>query len=161
MSVYQFLSSDTPLRIVKNTKLEWLSVEEAEAREIFPPNWHSEDETVSRTDKVILYVPDRECLNEIEILDDSDSFYAAQYSGKRCHFSLQWLYSEERGQQLKDYIEEHVRTGSEIELWNIWLDGEGRPSFKRIHVDELTVSDIERTVEQDPYEAPRCLIISP
>ncbi len=159
MSIYQFLSSDTPLKTVKNTQIELISIQEAEHRGIPLPNWYSKDMDINRTDKIVLHAPNEECLCEIEISGHNDSAYAKQYSNKRYHSVLEWEYSEKRAQFLKEYIMEHLMAGPEIELWNIWLDNDGESTVKRCHVDSLTISDIRETVEQDPYENPRCLIV--
>lgn len=159
MSIYQFLSSDTPLKAVKNKQIELMSIQEAEHRGLTLPNWYHKDINIDRTDKIVLYAPDEECLNEIEISEDNNSAYAKQYSNKHYHSILQWRYTEKRSQQLKEYITEHLATGNEVELWNVWLDADGRPTVKRRHIDSLTISDIKETLEQDPYEAPLCLIV--
>lgn len=159
MSIYQFLASDDPMKTIKNQMIELLSIEEAEARGLSMPNWYSKDMDIDRNKKIVLFVPDEECLCEIEIADDNDSFYAKQYSNKHYHSALQWQYSEKRAEQLKEYILEHLMTGSEIELWNIWLDRNLKPTIKRCQIDSLTVSIIKETVEQDPYEKPCCLIV--
>jgi len=160
MSIYQFLASDDPMKTIKNHKIELLSIEEAEARGLSMPNWYSsKDMDIDRNKKIVLFASDEECLREIEIAEDNDSFYAKQYSNKHYHSVLQWHYSEKRAKQLKEYILEHLMTGSEIELWNIWLDRNLKPTIKRCHTDSLTVSIIKETVEQDPYEKPCCLIV--
>ncbi len=129
MSIYQFLSSDKPLKTVSNHQIEYLSIEEAaEHRGISLPNWYSKNMNINRTDKIVLYAPDEECLREIEISDDNDSTYTKQYSNKRYHSALQWEYSEKRAQQLIEYITKHLMTGLEI-------------------------------VEQDPYGNPHCLVV--
>jgi len=159
MSICYFLSSDMELRAVNNTQIEFLSIEEAEYRGLVLPNWYSKDMNINRTEKNVLFAPNEESMHEIQISDDNDSTYAKQYSNKRYHSALQWHYSEKRAQQLKEYIMEHLMTGSEIELWNIWLDGYGKPTIKRCPIDSLTISDIKETVEQNPYENPCCLIV--
>ncbi|SHK14681.1 hypothetical protein [Desulforamulus aeronauticus] len=159
MSIYQFLSSDKPLETVSNHQIEYLSIEEAEQRGISLPNWYSKNMNINRTDKIVLYAPDEECLREIEISDDNDSIYAKQYSNKRYHSALQWEYSEKRAQQLIKYMTKHLMTSLEIELWNVWLDSNGKPTIKKCHIDSLTISEIKEIVEQDPYGNPHCLVV--
>lgn len=159
MSIYQFLASNEPVKTIKNHKIELLSIEEVEARGLSMPNWYSKDMDIDRNKKIVLFAPDEECLREIEIAEDNDSFCAKQYSNKHYYSALQWQYSEKRTEQLKEYILEHLMTGSEIELWNIWLDRNLKPIIKRCQIDSLTVSIIKETVEQDPYEKPCCLIV--
>lgn len=43
------------------------------------PNWYSKDMDIDRNKKIVLFTPDEECLREIEIAEDNDSFYAKQY----------------------------------------------------------------------------------
>ena len=159
MSIYQFLASDDPLKTIKNQKIELLSIEEAEARGLSMPNWYSKDMNIDRNKKIVLFAPDEECLHELVISEDNGSLYAKQYSNKLYHSTLQWRYSEKRAEQLKEYILEHLMTGSEIELWNIWLDQNLEPTIRRCQINSLTAAIIKETVQQDPYQKPCCLII--
>jgi len=67
------------MKTIKNQKIELLSIEEAEARGLSMPNWYSKDMDIDRNKKIVLFTPDEECLREIEIAEDNDSFYAKQY----------------------------------------------------------------------------------
>lgn len=159
MSLYQFLSSDAELKSTDNSQTEIISIDEVEVRGALMPNWYSKDMNISRTDKIVLFAPNEECFGEIEIVDDSDSEYAKYYSDKLYHSALRWTYSEKRARQLIEYITEHLKTTSEIELWHIWMDVDVKPTLKRCHIDSLSNSKLKQFNEYDPYENPQCLII--
>lgn len=159
MSVYQFLSSDMPFQNLDNSSIEILSIEEAENRNIPMPNWYSKDMDISCTKKILLYAPNEESLNELQITDDGNSHYAKRYSNKSHHVALQWRYSNERAQQIIEYIREHLISCSEIELWSVWLDREAESVIKRRIIDSLTISDINEITNYDPFEKPYCLVI--
>lgn len=153
-----FFASDSPLKTVKNPLIEVLSVEESEKRGLSFPSWFNKDKNKDRNEKILLYAPNQECLKEIEITEVKNFYYPKQYSKKQYYSCLSWRFSEERANQLKDYISEHLKTANELELWNIWLDDyENTPTINGCHIDDLTLWDIEEAVGEG--RNPNCLII--
>lgn len=159
MSLYQFLASNRPLKDRLNPNIEFLSIEEAENRGVQLPNWYQKDMRIDRQGKIVLFCSSEECLHELEIREDNDSIQAKNYSNKKCFSSISWRFTESRGQELIDYIAEHLESASEIELWNTWLDEQEVPIMKKCHIATLKVSDLEEVFGQCSYEKPHCLIV--
>ena len=145
MSICQFLSSDAPLKEVDNTQAENLSIEEAEARNIPICDSYKKNMNISRTEKILLWFPSEESSSEIVI--SSKCYYncAEDFSKKRYHAELNWYYSDKLAEQLIDYIKDHLKTASEIELWTVDVDiDDMKPIKERREVKMLTIDDIKR-----------------
>lgn len=167
MSIYQFLSSDSPLREVKGPPQRLLSIEELESMGGAMPKWYHKDMKIDRTKKIVLWVEKEEELDEIDIHDywEARGYYAEDhYSDKDYNAALAWHYTDKRAEKLIEYIKEHLSAAHEIELWTIWLDewledDPPKPVIKECPVDELTIADINEVLGQRPYDRPRCLVV--
>lgn len=142
--------------------IELLSVEEAENRGLAIPVWLKKNGKNNRQEKIVLYAPSEDCLEDIEILEGIDPEQAKRYSGKTFFSSLRWAFSEARSHELIAYIADHLKTATEIEIWTIWLDelnDDISPIKKTVDVSELTISVLHESMGQGSIKKPFLLVV--
>lgn len=163
LSLCQFLASDHPVKDRTNPNIELLSVEEAENIGLAIPGWLASNGKINRQEKMVLYAPSEDCLDEIEIREDIDPGQVKRYSPKKYFSSLRWRFSETRALELITYIADHLQTAPDIEIWSLWLgemDDDKAPIIKTIDITELTVSALKEGLDQGYLEKALCLIIT-
>lgn len=161
MSAFQFLGSDKPLHEMANSKVEFLSINEAIERNIELDDFILNTTKLNRDEKSIMFCASEEDLDELEIKQDMyySHEYAKEYSGKQ-HFSqLHWRYTEARAKQLVDYIIDQLRNVDEIEIWSIWLDDREQASIKEINIGELTIKDLAFLDISKGFKKPEGLVV--
>ena len=147
MSFFSFIASDFPLKDVENTKIEFLSIKEAEKRNIPLHDW-LENMDIDREKQILMYCEKEEDLDEIAIstyLYDGD-IEIKQVTEKKYVSSLSWRYTDERALQLIDYIKKHLEVAEDIEFWNIWIgngDADKPCEITKCHVDSLEKSHLK------------------
>ncbi len=153
MSVYNFFASNAVLESVINEKVFFFSFNEALERGIKIP-WNIADKDKKNT---ILYVKNREDLDEIEIspghmIDDENNYTKMKYRA-----SLHWVYTEKRAEQLLDYIKQHLQKTNEIELWKIWLGEKEKPDIICCKLCDLDNKKIKSIFGKNGFKKPLCL----
>jgi len=123
MSIFSFIASDYELPEVENKKVKTITVKEA-IRLRMPANKLMPWEKMNPEDKLLI-VNDEEDLDELEIKHIPMSHHDENitwYSNKPFVYSVEFRYTEKRGQQLLDYIKANTKEDHELELWHVWLD---------------------------------------
>lgn len=157
MSVYQFLASDVMLENVKNEKVMFFSVKQALERGITLNKKLIANIDENKKD-VVMYFEKKEDLGEISIsLEMEDmKIYSDDYTNKKYRCSLSWDYTEQRAEQLINYIKHHLEKTKEIELWKIWLGEKEKPNIECCKLCELDNKKIEM-IFKSGFKKPMCL----
>jgi len=182
MSCFKYICSDKPLAALDLTGAEHLTMDEMEARGIPMPSWYCPIKTwkppseysepnpndpfvfTSTSDKTILYYPEPDNMNNLQI---AESWNPA--SSKPHIAEILWHYSEGQARELIRYIQEHFESEDvcEIELWSCWLQGGPNeweilqaPNTKQICIADLTVDDIADFEQYHLDDRPRRLIVT-
>lgn len=157
MSVYQFLASDEVLKNVKNEKVMFFSIKEALKRGITLNKKLIANIDENKKD-VIMYFKKKEDLGEISIsLEIEDmKIYSDNYTNKKYRCRLSWDYTEERAEQLINYIKQHLKKTKEIELWEIWMGEKEKPSVECCKLCELDNKKIKK-IFGNGFKEPMCL----
>ena len=161
MSSFQFLASNKLLKEVKNPYIEIISINEALRRNMRIEESLMNNINIDRDKEMLLFFDSEEHLGEMEIKNVMyySSRYAEEYSNKQYFSELSWDYTEARAKQLVEYLKEQMNSLDEIEIWSIWLDEHKSASIKSVHINELSITDLEFLNLLKGYETPKCLII--
>ncbi|MEY8322256.1 hypothetical protein AAK894_14485 [Lachnospiraceae bacterium 46-61] len=161
MSVYQFLASDAMLETVENDKVFFFSIKEAREKGLSFP---FDEKVLSRIDEneenTVLYFEKKEDLGEIDIYLEVNEYlaiYSMDYTKKKYRYTLDWSYTEERAEQLIDYIKRNLEKTKEIELWSIWLGEEQKQSIKNCKLCELNSKKIKEVLKSEQNSVALCL----
>ncbi|MCL2852053.1 MAG: hypothetical protein FWE20_03330 [Defluviitaleaceae bacterium] len=125
--------------------------------------------SLSRTDKIVMYAPDEEALNELVIKTGS---WLEGHEDPRGELNLSqpyraeigFLFTDERARQLIEYIREHLEGTPEIELRHIWL-GAALPGdstdilTRRCNISHLTPSVIREYLHHDTRDGSLCITV--
>lgn len=146
MSQYTFIAADYELPEISNSKVEMITVKEAmergvEAHELVP--WEELDPT-----EEVMYFKEEDDLNELEIYQETDRFDDIDWkTAKPFIYVVDFVYTEQRGQELIDYLQENLKEGYTLELWTIWLDEEHSVKPKTIRKEYLSLKEIARLTD--------------
>lgn len=80
-----------------------------------------------------------------------------EISSEKSHFAgLQWHYTHGRAKRIIKYLEEHLKTIDEIELWHIWQDMDFGHKIRKvtIPINELSVNDIKELDQLEVWKEP-------
>lgn len=164
MSYLTYIASDYPLPIIKNPHEQLLSVNEALALGVedipdillAPDIDRDKPEVILYSDREVVFDIDR---NEIRDGAFADDFALLQaegmddvYSEKKYKVYLEWnYYTEERADQVIEYIRDNLFHTDEVEIWRIWMGTAEKPTIrsKRIPISELKGDDIRQLEEKD------------
>ena len=150
MSQFTFLASNAPLESVKNSHVKRLSVNEAIAMGIDPPDMLPDN--IDR-DKpgVMLWVDDEENLRDISIHEVQ--WYKTYTPGLKYNSIIEWDFTEERAQRLISYMRKHLETADQLELWHVWLDSGneiiGIPEEVIVAINDLTTDILEKYLKDN------------
>lgn len=159
MSVYQFLASDAMLETISNEKVFLLSIKEAREKGLSFPFDDKLISNINENEKgTVLYFEKKEDLGEIDIsLEIEDmKIYSDDYTDKEYRYRLSWDYTEQRAEQLINYIEHHLKKAKEIELWEIWMGEKEKPNIKCCKLCELDNKKIKEIFGYG-FKEPMCL----
>ena len=159
MSQFQFLASDRELPDLQNPYIELLSVNEATARNIEIPANLLQNLLIDRDRKIILSCAEEEHLDELEIKSSmyySDE-YARRYSDKKYFAEINFRYTQSRARDLIRYINDHLQTSGEVELWSIWLGDQQTPVIRSKQLQSLDASDL---IFLNGFSNAECLLIN-
>lgn len=161
MSLFQFLASDKILEEIENPYVEFISVNEARERNIELADFILKNSKINRDEKMIMVCDSEEHLDEPEIKHDMyySHQYAQEYSKKQYFAELKWRYTNERAEQLHDYLIEQFKNVNEIEIWSIWLDDHEAARIRTINIGELTPADLAFLDISKGFVKPECLIV--
>lgn len=121
MSSYSFIATDYEMPEVDNTKVKYITVQEAidlgiKPHELMP--W----EKMNPNDK-ILFVENEDDLDGVVITkEDADIYDVNWYTDKSFIYSVEFRYSYLTIKQLLEYLKENISEGQRLELWSIWID---------------------------------------
>lgn len=164
MSYLTYIASDYPLPIVKNPHDKLLSLSEALALGVedipdilMAPDFdRDKPEVILYSDREVVFDIDR---NEIRDGAFADDFALLQaegiediYSEKKYKVYLEWnYYTEERADQVIEYIRDNLFHTEEVEIWRIWMGAVNKPTIRsrRIPISELKGDDIRQMEEKD------------
>ena len=164
MSYLTYIASNYPLPIVKNPHDKLLSLSEALALGVedipdilMAPDFdRDKPEVILYSDREVVFDIDR---NEIRDGAFADDFALLQaegiediYSEKKYKVYLEWnYYTEERADQVIEYIRDNLFHTEEVEIWRIWMGAVNKPTIRsrRIPISELKGDDIRQMEEKD------------
>ncbi len=92
---------------------------------------------------------------EVQVLPfEQESILDDIYTTKAYCAYLEWEYTDERAQQIIDYITAYLQSVEEIELWKIWLGGawEGRDREARPNMKSSRTRDEEDWADWDEWK---------
>ncbi|HCW05061.1 MAG TPA: hypothetical protein DGK91_11370 [Clostridium sp.] len=148
MSQYTFIASDYELPQVTNPNIEIITVREAIMRGIEPNElmpWEEMDQ-----DAEVLVVEDEEYLYELEIMKEDELYDdVGSYTEKPYIYSVDFHYTEKRGNELLKYLKSNIRKGHTLELWTIWLNDKTNVQPKVKNFDEISLDDIDKMFNSD------------
>lgn len=160
MSSYQFIASNKPLPEVENPYEEYLSINDMIKRKMKVDKDLLKDKSINRNEKIILYYPTEDSINELVLYKDQGyAHYAKEYSTKRFFTTIQWHYTEKRAEQLLEYLKEQLKNNEELEVWDIWLDDQEEAVVKTVKAYRLSISDLAFLYWDQGFEQPQCLVI--
>lgn len=159
MSLYQFLASNKPLKNMVNPYIEFISINQMIERGMEIAEFILDDTQINREEKIVLICDSEEHLYEIQIKCDDPNRYARDYTDKKYISEITWHYTQERAQQLLEYIRIQMELSDEIELWNTWMDDVKIPFVNECKLNELTIDDIKNVFGKDGFKSPECLRI--
>lgn len=125
MSRLIYFASDTVLGELPNPYIKLLSVNQAMELGI-EVNIYLFDKNYDRDEPdVILLCEDETNLGYPNIYTiNKEKYYDDIGTSKKFCTTLQWNYSEDTLYVVFEYIQEHMKKASELELWSVWLGGE-------------------------------------
>lgn len=162
MSLLQFIASDEPLEEVENHYIKWMSINQAIKNGIKIENWLLDNPNIDKdNERLVMFCDSREHLGELEILklDKDLAKYSEEYSCKRYFSKINWEYIDEREEQFIEYVHNHLKHSSEVEVWRIWMDEHLSPKKYRLKETEITPKQIKKFFKQDGFYVPECMII--
>jgi len=163
MSQYSFIASDYEISEVDNSKERFITVREAmklglKPHEFMP--WESMDPNTK-----ILYIDKESELGELVIAKcDSNDPYMENikiYTNKPYIYSVDFTYSQKRGNELLKHMKDNIKEGTTMELWTIWLDEKDNIEPKTVSKDEVSTDDLKEMylIGSEDYVGYGCLII--
>lgn len=162
MSEYQFFASDKLLQEVTNPFIKLLSINDMIANNMEIPEYLLKTQK-DRDKKIVLQCDSEEHLDEIEIMNENNVpvGYLKKYTNKKYISSLRWRYTDERAEEIIQYIKEQLKNVDEIELWDTWMDEKvEEPIVRELKIHDLTVQLIKEAVGKGYYEKSSCLKIT-
>ena len=164
MSLYQFFASHKPLKEMANPYIEHLSINDLIAKGMEIP-FNLLDKSINRDEKICIWCDSEEHMYEISIFTVLESSFPnyKEVSDKSQIATLEWRYSDQRAEELIQYIREVLNDENyddEIELWHVWMgDSLEALDIREYKVDQLTVPIFRELLGKDFYENPVCVRI--
>lgn len=150
MSQFTFLASDVPLDNMENPHVKRLSINEAIALGIEPPDMLPADFDRDKPG-VMLWVDDEANLGDISIFEAK--WYKTYTPGLEYNSIIEWDFTAERAQRLISYIHKHLETAARLELWHVWLDSDneimGNPEEVIVAISELTTDVLAKHMKDN------------
>lgn len=146
MSLYQFFASDKPLLEYDNNiigcdnKNRLIKKSKAKRKERF---------CITESDEMA----------SIRIILEDDMFYAKMYTSKPYCAYIEWYYSDKNAVIITNYIQSHLKSAPNIELWNIWMGDKEIETRRKCNLDTLLVKDIKEIWGKTEFHNPECLEI--
>lgn len=161
MSLFQFITSDSPIAEIENPYIKHLSIRQAREMGMELPNFIDENPDIDVDEKVIFICESEDHLDEIEIRRDLAGLeeIVAKYSEKKFSARLDWRYSHQRAQQLKDYLSMLMEQSKEVEVWSVWLDESAPVLVESITESQLSKKELKFLDIAKGFMGPQCLII--
>lgn len=141
MSSYQFFASDKELSEYDNGIIS-LGRKKLQ-------NKMAKDSSITEADELLTM---RICIE-----DDLSNMH--RYTNKKNGAYIEWFYSEKNATVMVAYIKEHLRTATQIELWNTWLEEKKEPQIRKCFIHNLSTQNIAEIFNKDCYTGPECLVI--
>lgn len=135
MSNYQFFASEKKLEEYRNPKIKIWQGETDENR-----LYSTADESVA-----------------IRIWKEEYKEIVSLYTKKTYCNHIEWMYSEKNASVIIQYVIEHLKNSSKIQLWNIWLGDRSQPITERVHVSKFTTEHVKRIWGKEEFEQAECL----
>lgn len=161
MSRLYYFASDNVLAEQPNPYMKRLSINQALEMgieidlELFEDNFNKDELDV------ILFCADQVNFGYPNIFSiKKESYYGEFGTSKQFCTALEWDYSDDTVDVVLKYIQSHLRTASELELWSVWLENNEIPTYMKktiCKVSNLTIDRLKQfyTSELD-FE---CLIV--
>lgn len=162
MSIYQFIASNRPLKNVINPYVKLLSINDMIAMKMEIPNFLLKA-TKDRDEKITLHCESEAQLDEIEIMTEINMPIEslATYTMKKYIASLTWRYTDQRAETLLEYLQDHMKSSDEVEVWNTWLNESVEdPKIVEIKIQDLKIKMIKECLGKGFYESASCIRIS-
>ncbi len=148
MSRLTYFASDTCLEEQHNPYVKLLSVNQALELGLKIELSMFGDDFDRDKPNVILHCDDMVKFEYPNIFSiNKDGFYDDIGTSKRFCTGLEWNYSDDTVEVVLRYIQNHLKTASEIELWCVWLGGEDIPTHVKktqCQIDDLTVERLKK-----------------
>ena len=167
MSSVFYIASDFPLAERKNPHEKMVSINEALAQGIKISDCLLERE-IDRDKPGVIMVSDRDVIIDVNtgvitdgnFADDFSVLVAEKTDGMRttknyCAFLEMVRYTPERAAQFIEYLKEHLKNTSEIELWHAWISNELNDSInkieKNVSIDDLKSEAIAELMSRETW----------
>lgn len=160
MSKYQFIASTIELPEIENPHVHLYSINEALA------NGLSIEESILEMDidpdepEVLLWFESEELLGEITVQKEEDGYYSDPYTQLPYRHTFEWgRYTQKRAEEIITFLNQHMQSGSIVELWDTWMDDIEEPVVKILSLDHVTPQHIQAIFGNTEYEKPTVLSI--
>lgn len=160
MSNYQFIASTIDLPEIENPHVHLYSLNEALALGV------SIEESILEMDidpdepEVLLWFESEELLGEITVQKEEYGYYSDPYTQLPYRYAFEWGgYTQKRAEEIIAFLNQHMRSGSIVELWDTWMDDVEEPVVEKLSLDQLTPRHIQTLFDNTEYEKPTVLTI--
>lgn len=160
MSIYSFIAADYELPEVHNNKKKIITVKEAIELGVKPHDfipWEEMD-----TNSKVLIFDKEEDLYELEILKETECYEdVGWYTNKTYVYLVAFKYTDERANQLLNYLRTNIIGGQELELWQIWLGDKQNIISREYNYKEISLNHIKQMYdfENENHEIYSCIKI--
>lgn len=160
MSLFQFITSDAPIKEVHNPHIEHLSIRQARDCGMELPNFIDENPDIDLDQPIISICDSEDHVDDIEIKQDFGLVdVVGEYSTKEFTGRLFWRYSPKRVLELERHLKKMLEQSTEVEVWSIWLDEAAPVRKKRTTASKFTAQDLKFLHRPEGFTGPECLII--
>ena len=160
MSLFQFITSESPIEEIQNPHIEHLSIRQARDLGMELPNFIDENPDIDVDQPIISICDSEEHLDDIEIKHDLGfGDEVAEYSRKEFSGRLFWRYSPKRVLELEKYLRKMLEQSKEVEVWSIWLDESAPVRIKSTTASKISAQDLKFLDISEGFTGPECLII--
>lgn len=160
MSNYQFIASTIELPEIENPHVHLYSINEALAHGL------SIEESILEMDidpdepEVLLWFESEELLGEITVQKEEEGYYSDPYTQLPYRYTFEWgRYTQKRAEEIITFLNQHMQSGSIVELWDTWMDDIEEPVVKILSLDHVTPQHIQAIFGNTEYEKPTVLSI--
>ena len=160
MSLFQFITSDSPIEEIHNPHIELLSIQQARNLGIELPIFIDENPDIDVDQPIISICDSEEHVDDIEIKRDLGfEEVALKYSRKKFSGRLFWRYSPNRVLELEKHLRKILGQSKEVEVWSTWLDESAPVRINSTTESKLSTQDLNFLDISEGFTGPECLII--